>query len=116
MKAKSERRKKLGRSEKRRRWTQWGIAENVWREKVAPLADLGCAICGTKTERDGRSIALDHCHKRMLFRGFLCSNCNKGIGLFGDSPERMMAAAAYLARRDAGIPVYPKRRRDRLGA
>jgi hypothetical protein len=29
-------------------------------------------------------------------RGLLCGNCNKGLGLFKDSPERMVKAAKYI--------------------
>jgi hypothetical protein len=31
-------------------------------------------------------------------RGLLCSNCNRGIGLLGDSLEGVLRAAEYLRR------------------
>lgn len=65
----------------------------------------GCAICGG-TNESGRAMAVDHDHQCCpeqkacgnCVRGLLCSNCNMGIGLLQDSPQRLDAAAAYLRR------------------
>lgn len=55
--------------------------------------DLCQGCCGCIPER---TIHLDHDHDLMLFRGWLCSNCNTGIGMFGDGRpgtiERLEAA------------------------
>jgi hypothetical protein len=56
-----------------------------------------CAICGT-TEPGVRGWALDHCHRTDKLRNFLCTACNLGLGVFGDDPDRLMAAAAYLIK------------------
>lgn len=58
-----------------------------------------CAIC--KRPEMGvraRVLALDHDHSAGpgALRGLLCSNCNRGLGYFGDDPDRMRAAIAYL--------------------
>lgn len=65
----------------------------------------GCAICGAKhcLDKDPRSgkqrmLHVDHCHTSGKVRGLLCSNCNKGIGLFYDSPGNLESAAEYLRR------------------
>ena len=61
----------------------------------------GCAICGT-TEPVGRgnTFHVDHCHDGRHVRGLLCHSCNTAIGLMQDNPERLIEAAAYIARHD----------------
>lgn len=70
--------------------------------------DHMCEICG-KSETElpdvfghGGKIKskwrLDHCHNSGMFRGFLCDNCNIGLGKFMDSPDLMKNAIAYLSR------------------
>jgi hypothetical protein len=55
-----------------------------------------CAICRRKPGK--RRLAVDHCHKTGQIRGLLCGRCNIGLGHFKDSPKRLRAAIAYLAR------------------
>lgn len=53
-----------------------------------------CAICGGG---DGsRAMPLDHDHTTNKNRAILCHWCNKGLGQFFDSPERLRKAADYL--------------------
>ena len=40
-------------------------------------------ICG-RTDID---IVFDHCHKRSVFRGWLCNTCNRSIGCLGDDTK-----------------------------
>lgn len=51
----------------------------------------GCNICG-----DTHNLHIDHNHDTGEVRGVLCKGCNQGIGLLGDSPDRLRAAAQYL--------------------
>ena len=57
--------------------------------------DGKCAICG-KPSVD--RLFIDHDHNTNKVRGLVHANCNKGIGLLGDSPEICQAAAEYLRR------------------
>ena len=62
----------------------------------------GCGICGSAetATRHGRvrEFCVDHDHADNKVRGVLCSDCNRGLGLFDDQPDRLRAAAAYLER------------------
>lgn len=70
----------------------------------ALLAGQGgvCAICGgaETAVRHGkvREFCVDHDHADDKVRGVLCSDCNRGLGLFADDPSILRAAAAYLER------------------
>lgn len=55
-----------------------------------------CECCG-KPET-GKALAFDHCHDTGAFRGWLCSNCNVGIGKLGDALAGVMNAVKYLKK------------------
>ena len=63
-----------------------------------------CAIC-TKPEstidKKGniKWLAVDHNHTTQEIRGLLCSSCNTGIGLLGDSEKVLKSAIKYLKER-----------------
>ena len=60
--------------------------------------DSRCKICNVESS----GLVVDHCHTSGAVRGLLCSNCNKGLGLFKDSPERMVKAADYINESQTG--------------
>ena len=64
-------------------------------EKMLALQKGVCAICGQRDEHF--SLAVDHCHVTGRIRGLLCSQCNRGLGLFRDSIESLRAAINYLS-------------------
>jgi hypothetical protein len=69
-------------------------------EAMAEMQEHRCQICGVRDSgRAGaEKFAVDHCHKTMKIRGLLCSRCNQALGLFGDNPNVLRKAAAYLER------------------
>lgn len=58
--------------------------------------ELRCAICGR--EEPQHRLCVDHSHTSGKLRGFLCAQCNVGLGMFRDSPEIVDQAASYLRR------------------
>ena len=72
-------------------------------QALVAAQDGRCAICG----RDDGDLRVDHCHVRHVIRGLLCDRCNRAIGLLGDDPERMEAAAQYV-RREGVMPHVSK--------
>lgn len=55
-----------------------------------------CAICRTDKPPGKNSWHIDHDHDTGAVRGILCGNCNTGIGMLADDPDRILAAAQYL--------------------
>jgi hypothetical protein len=65
------------------------------------LAQQGgtCAICsGSKRDSRSRELPVDHDHTTGSIRGILCDPCNRTLGLFGDDPGTLRAAARYLRK------------------
>lgn len=60
-----------------------------------------CAICSRPPQGKAR-LSVDHQHETKRIRGLLCDPCNSALGLFGDDPERLMAAIRYLEQATPG--------------
>ena len=58
-----------------------------------------CAICGKSEKNCKQRLCIDHNHDTGKFRGFLCSNCNRGGGMFSDNPVLLRKAAEYFTNR-----------------
>jgi len=63
------------------------------RKLFPPPPPGSCPICGNHTT----TWILDHCHTTDSFRGYICDRCNRGLGCFGDDPERVLKALTYLS-------------------
>lgn len=59
-----------------------------------------CHCCGVLESNSNKRLAVDHCHKTGIFRGWLCQKCNHAIGLLGDSPQIILQAYTYLCPRN----------------
>ena len=57
-----------------------------------------CAIC-SEVCSSKRRLAVDHNHETGAVRGLLCSNCNRGLGLFKDKIDRLNKAIEYLGNK-----------------
>lgn len=99
-----------------RRWTEanpdrvreyrgrdsWTLSKRCARRGITPeqLVDAferqecSCAICRVSiTLMDS---AIDHNHLTGEFRGVLCRQCNRALGMFKDSPTTLRYALEYL--------------------
>lgn len=58
-----------------------------------------CDACSVLEIECNTKLHLDHNHETGAFRGWLCSNCNRALGLLHDSSERITALQTYLEER-----------------
>ena len=75
----------------------YGITRDQYEAMWAAQCEV-CAICGAKESFAGKKFSVDHDHETGQVRGILCGSCNLGIGQLGDDPDRLIAAAFYLAQ------------------
>ena len=80
------------------------IRKQLKTEHGNPPEDYQCPVCGLKTDQvEGKggsagAWVLDHCHDTDTFRGWICFNCNSGLGSFSDDAEIVQRAVEYLER------------------
>lgn len=70
-------------------------------EPITPYPQY-CNLCQRPPSFNKR-FAVDHDHKTGKFRGWLCSNCNTGLGLFKEDPNLLRKAIKYLGKSDSGM-------------
>lgn len=57
-----------------------------------PSLGSPCHNCG----RTDRKLLFDHDHETLRHRGWLCDNCNRSLGMLGDSVEALARTIRYL--------------------
>ena len=57
---------------------------------------MGTPCHNCKRTDSKKPLRFDHCHKTNRFRGWLCDNCNRAMGMLGDTPEDLRRAARYM--------------------
>lgn len=83
--------------------------EELKKEYGYPDLEYTCPIClKNKEELEGTGgnasvWVVDHDHKTDYFRGFLCHNCNRGIGVFKDDIEILNRAIKYLNKNTPSV-------------
>jgi|SRR5665213_489204 len=83
--------------------SQYGLTRDDY-EALLQSQNGVCAICKKEEKsRDSRSgkvkgFHVDHNHANGKVRGLLCDLCNKGLGLFRDSPQFLESAIIYLEK------------------
>ena len=75
---------------KAKRYRRYGLTKQQYEAMIAAQQGL-CAICKVRP-----FAVVDHDHETKEVRGLLCDTCNRGLGLLGDSIERIRAALEYL--------------------
>lgn len=85
-------------NKKRQFFYRYGLDYDVTLERRRGPCDL-CGQHETAKNPDGtvKLLAVDHDHESGVNRGFLCSRCNTGLGMFKDDPDLLSKAIDYLA-------------------
>lgn len=69
-----------------------------------PPPEFNCPICDNIVI--AKNAKLDHCHHTGHIRGYLCNECNTGLGSFRDSDEVLQKAIDWLQQvKDTNNPL-----------
>jgi len=80
----------------RTRLRQYGLTAETY-DALNETQGGKCDMCGG-TNPNGKRLSIDHDHDTGVVRALLCACCNTGIGMFGESEDRLRKAIAYLRR------------------
>ena len=100
-------------SDKKRNLLNTGLTEET-SKLLLEKQNNKCAICCRELVLNIRH--LDHDHKTGIARGYLCSRCNNGLGMFDDGIEGLEKAIAYLKEQpaqefiDYALDIKPQKR------
>lgn len=73
---------------------QMATYQRLRKKQQAPPLGTPCECCGSTEQK----LHWDHCHETHEHRGWICNNCNTGIGKLGDNIEGVIKALDYLGR------------------
>lgn len=71
----------------------YGITPQTYDEMLLNQNGV-CKICGKSPGKN--RLCVDHSHSTKVVRGLLCFKCNRGLGMFNDTPEILEKALTYL--------------------
>jgi hypothetical protein len=86
---------------KQRKWQAAGVDATRYQEMLREQGGV-CAICAQperapdKASGKTKDLAIDHDHVTGAIRALLCSNCNRGLGLFNDDEGLLAKAQTYV--------------------
>lgn len=83
--------------------SNFGISNYEYNEILKSQGGV-CAICGKSPKN--KKLHVDHDHTTGHIRGLLCSNCNRGLGLYKDDPKILRTAAEYIESAPKDINLY----------
>lgn len=89
---------------------RYGLTIDSYHKKYNDQKGL-CALCGKpetlfdKRVNRPRTLSVDHDHETNVTRSLLCNKCNKGLGLFLDSPDVLRKAADYIDHHKASAII-----------
>ena len=98
---KIKRREKARRTPERKRHVRnqllgkYGLTQKLYDDRLQMQFGM-CPICEKPASQAKKPFGVDHDHMTGEVRGLLCDDCNLGIGIFKDNPQRLMNAARYL--------------------
>ena len=76
----------------------FGLTLDRYNELLAAQGGV-CSICEEPEQAERyKYLSVDHCHTTGKIRGLLCSNCNRGLGLFRENRKAFLNAAAYIEK------------------
>lgn len=73
-------------------------------DKMAKDQEGKCLLCEKVPNglKKGEQFHVDHDHITGKIRGLLCDTCNRGLGMFKESPELLLKASEYISKHRRG--------------
>jgi hypothetical protein len=87
-------------------WKEGEHVCSVWRKRNPLPVDFRCPIC-TMSHADFRAtgrylnrtpFSVDHCHKTMTVRGYVCNPCNSSMGFIKDDVSSVRRMLDFLIK------------------